>query len=169
MSRVLSMRDILKIPELSKYNEVELINPDMDKILKPWLWQLGYDTEYEWEYIPSKHRDLTGKVAIGFQVSGEISLRREFINSPMCNTTERIAATGYHDPSLTRELSSMQGSKVDYNHLSEVDGDEEDEFGDTLVLKGPDKEGVEEDYEWVSLQIRQLEVLRDTIRGVAKV
>lgn len=163
--RTLSMRDIQRIPALSGYNEIELIHPGMDETMKKWLWQIGYDTEYEIQYIPSKHRDLSGKVAIGFQVVGEISLRREFINSPMCSTTERIAATGYYDPSLTRELSSMQGSKVDYNHLSEVDGDDEDEFGGTLVLKGPDKDDVEEDYEWVSLQIRQLEALRDTIRG----
>lgn len=166
MSKVISFRDLKLIPELSHYNEIELLHRNLDETVQKYLAQIGFDTDYEVQYVPSKHRDMQGKVAVGFQAVGEISINRNFINSPLCSISERIAATGYQDPSLTRELSSMMASKNDYRGLSEVDGCVEDaEFGDSLVSTKTPKDEIEEDYEWVMQQIKQLEMVRDQIRS----
>lgn len=155
--RTLSFRDVRLIPELSKYNEIELLNPQMDSLVNSFLGRLGFDMEFEIEYVPSLHRDMQNKIAVGFQFVGEISLNRNFINSSMCSMTERLAAAAYQDPSLTRELSSMLGGNQNYYSLSEVDAED--------AGLGYAEDEVEEDYEWVSLQIRQLETIRDQIRN----
>lgn len=159
MSRVMSFRDLRLIKELSAYNEIELLHPSMDDRVNFYLERLGFDTDYAILYVPNKHRDMQGKVGVGFRAVGEISINRGFVNSPLCSTIERLIAASYQDPSLAREMAKMLNTSVNFNMMSGVEEeliDENEEFPPELI---------EPDYEEVSGQLKFLENLRDQIRG----
>lgn len=157
MSRVMSFRDLRLIDEVAQYNEIELLHPDRDPMMKKYLSQLGFDTDYGVLYAANKHRDMQGNVAIGFRAVGEISINRSFINSPLCSTIERIIAAGVTDQSLAQELSRMMGNSVAFiSNDADVGSEDDDEFPEDLI---------ELDYEEVTAQIKALEAIRDIIRG----
>lgn len=154
MSRVFSFRDLLRIPALSGLNEIQLLHPAMDSTVNAYLRELGFDLKQAILYVPSKHRDLSGKVAVGFRAIGEISDNREFLTSRLCTITERLLAAAEKDPSLCRELCNLMGNSI---NLGDGDTSSEDEdFPEELV---------ETDYDEIATEIRNLENLRDTIRG----
>lgn len=158
MARVLSFSDLMLCSQLSHIrNEVELLSIENDDLVASILGQLGFDLDYGVAYIPAKHRNLQNKVLIGYRVIGEISLNRAFINSPLCSLTERLVATAYTDPSLTRLLSTLTGNHVNLKSIleDEVEGEGEELPEDML----------EPDREYVAAQIKQLEEIRDSIRG----
>lgn len=154
MSRVFSFRDLLRIPALSELNEIQLLHPAMDSTVNAYLAQLGFDLNHAILYVPAKHRDLSGKVAVGFRAVGEISDNREFLTSRLCTITERLVASANKDPSLCRELCNLMGNSI---NLSDGDGPaDEQDYPDDLV---------EQDFDNVASEIRNLEKLRDQIRG----
>lgn len=158
MSRTISFRDVMLHSQLSHIkNEIDLLKLENDDLMEKILKQLGFDTDYPVAYVPSKHRDMQNKVAVGFMAVGEISLNREFINSPMCSPVERLVAASYTDPSLTRELSNLMGNHVNFKSLleDEAEGDGEELPEDML----------EPDRHYVAAQISVLADLRDRIRG----
>lgn len=157
MSRVLSFRDLLLISDLSQYNEIELLHPSMDDLVNPYLGKLGFDLDYGIVYEPSKHRDLQGKVAVGFRVLGELNINRRIINSDLCTVEDRFIAAGYQDPSLVRELGPLMGTRLDYRAFhGEEDGEEYEDF---LA------EDIEPSYAEVTREIALLTAIRDQIRG----
>lgn len=158
MSRVMSFRDLRLIDELSDYNEIELLHPSMDDRVNFYLAQLGFDTDYGILYVPNKHRDMQGNVGVGFRAVGEITINRNFINSPLCSTVERLIAASYKDPSLAAEMAKMMGNSISYDMIAGIDdgGEPIEEFPPELI---------EPDYEEMSAQIKFLENLRDEIRG----
>lgn len=155
MSRVFSFRDLLLIPALSKFNEIQLLHPAMDETVNSFLAQLGFDLNHAILYVPAKHRDLQGKVSVGFRAVGEIAADdREYITSKLCTITERLVASAKTDPSLCRELCQLMGNSI---NLSDGDGpSDESDYPDDLV---------EKDFDNVASEIRNLEKLRDQIRG----
>lgn len=154
MSKVISCSDLLLAEELAHVkNEVELLSIDNDDIVCCILEKLGFDTMYPIAYVPSKHRNMQGQVVIGYQLVGDVTLNRLVLNSPVCDATDRLIAANYQDPSMARELAGMMNIQCNY---SSEDSEE--------VVFDEDAE-VEEDYEWVAQQIRQLETVRDAIRG----
>lgn len=159
MSKVLSFRDLLLCEELAHIkNEIELLHTANDDIVEDVLRKVGFDTDYPVLYVPSKHRDMQNKVAVGFMAVGEISLNRNFINSPMCSVEERIVAAGYQDRSRAVEMQRLTGGRVSATILATDD----DRIGDENEY-APDL--IEPDYEEVAKQIKQLEEIRDAIRG----
>lgn len=158
MSRTISFRDLLVAEELAHIkNEIELLAIENDALVESILKKIGFDTDYPITYIPSKHRDMQNKVAVGFMVVGEISLNRSFINSSLCSTTERLVASSYTDPSMTRELSNLMGNHINFKALIAEEGEgESDELPSDML---------EPDREFVALQIKQLAEIRDMIRG----
>lgn len=158
MSRTISFRDLMVCEELAHIkNEIELLHPSNDDLVASVLSKIGFDIDYPVAYIPSKHRDMQNKVAVGFMAVGDISLNRDFINSPMCSVVDRMVAAAYTDPSLTKELANLTGNQVNFKALMDDEGDYAgDELDDSLL---------EPDYEYVSQQIKQLESIRDAIRG----
>jgi len=121
MCKVVSLRDLRSFPELSAYKEVELINPNMDAVIKPFLHMMGIDTDYAVEYTANNHRDLNDKTGVGYRIVGEVRCDREFIHSPWCDLVDRLTVAGFHDPSLTKELSEMTNRTVDLAIFSEED------------------------------------------------
>lgn len=121
MCKVVSLRDLRSFPELSAYKEVELINPKMDAVIKPYLYMMGIDTDYAVEYTVNNHRDMNDKTGVGYRIVGEIRCDREFRHSPYCDLVDMLTVTGFHDPSLTKELSEMTNRTVDLAIFSEED------------------------------------------------
>ena len=157
MSKAISFRDLQVCSFFNGMNEIEMISLKNDKLMEHALVQIGFDTEYPVSYEPSKHRCMRGKVAVGFRAVGEINLNRSYINSPMCTLTERMIAAAYTDPSLTKEMSSLMGMRVNFRSLLDNGNDSSNEDLPEDML--------EPDREFVGQQIRELERLRDVIRG----
>lgn len=156
--KTISFRDLLVCEELAHIkNEIELLHPSNDALMEDILSKVGIDTQYAVLYIPSNHRDMQNKVAIGFMAVGDISINRAFINSPMCSTTERMVAASYTDPSLTRELANLMGGTVNFRSLQDESIDFE---GEELP-----EDMLEPDRAEVTKQLEQLVALRDVIRG----
>lgn len=157
MSRTISFRDLKLCTSLMALSEVEMIHPSFDPVMSDILGKIGFDIDYPVVYVPSKHRDMQNKVAVGFMAVGEISLNRNFINSPLCSVTERMIAASYTDPSMTRELATLMGNRVNLKQLMDEDGEYDgEELGE---------EYLEPDREFVAQQIQQLADIRDALRG----
>lgn len=143
----------------------------MDKLVLSCLEQLGFDTKQAIVYLPSKHRSMQGKVAVDFIACGEINRDKKYRH--LLDTTQRIVAVGYSDASLAREMEDMLGrtrnyqpddmvvgkmskKEREYRLENDIDLSDEDEY---------DVEYIEDDYDMVLAQIKQLEEIRDTLRG----
>jgi hypothetical protein len=138
-------------------NEIEMLHPDNDKAMALVLSKIGFDVEYPIQYLPSKHRDMNNKVAVGFMACGDISINRAFVNSYLCSTVERMIAASYVDPSLTRELGALMGHHVNYRSLLD---DDTEWAGDEMP-----EDMLEPDFEEVGRQIATLAEIRDSLRG----
>lgn len=155
MSRVFSFRDLQRIPALSNLTEIQLLAIERDDLINSYLGKLGFDLNKAILYSPAKHRDLSGKVGVGFRAVGDINPNnREFLNSKLCQPIERLVAASKYDMSLTRELAKLMGSTVELKDDQAVE--EDDGFPDELI---------EEDYDAVEAEILVLENIRDMIRG----
>lgn len=160
MSKVMSFRDLKLIPELSGLSEIHMIHPSNDNLVNKYLAQLGFDLDYAVVYIPAKHRDMQGKIAVGFRAVGEVSCNRNFINSPLCTIDDRLIAAGYQDISLAKEMATLGSAGRSYSQL--IDGECVE---DDAVVEDFLEEETEEDEEFVASQIAQLEEIRDRLRG----
>lgn len=157
MSKVVSMRDFLRIPAFYGYREIDLIHPSMDEVLKPYAAFFGIDVEYPVEYLVNNHRDLFNQTGIGYRMVGSIRCDREFINSPMSDITDRIAVSGYSDPSLTRELGMLVNRTIDFGAFAEA-GDEvaDEDYADC---------DIEEDFDQSTATMKTLQNILIQIRG----
>lgn len=157
MSKTLSFRDLQVCSLFKDMNEIQMLNLGNDDAMEFALRHVGFDTDYPVTYEPSNHRCMRGKVALGFRAVGEINMNSSYIESPLCTLTERMIAAAYTDPSLTRELSSLMGMRVNFRSLLEngSDSSREDLPEDML----------EPDREFVGKQLEDLLALRDAIRG----
>lgn len=156
MSRVFSFRDLKLIPELSSLSEYQMLHPKNDAVVNKYLGQLGFNMNAAIQYIPAKHRDMQGNVGIGYRAVGEITQSRDFINSPLCSTIERLIAASLKDMSLTAELSKLLGNSVEFTTEDAID--EDDSYP---------PEWVEPDYKKVEEQIKEMVAYRDVVRGSA--
>ena len=157
MSRTISFRDLQLCTVFAGMNEIMMLDPSNDAAMASVLSKVGFDIDYPITYAPSKHRCMGNKVAVGYMAVGDISINRAFVNSYMCSTVERMIAASYSDPSLTRELGTLMGHHVNYRSLL---NDEAEWDGEELP-----ENMLESDRHEVAMQIKQLEELRDSIRG----
>lgn len=154
MSRVFSFRDLQRIPALSGLTEFQLLSIEYDDLVNQHLAELGFDITKAILYVPAKHRDLSGKVAVGYRAVGDISQDRTYLNSSMCLPIERLIAASKTDMSLTRELAKLMGSNVDLRDDGVVE--EPEDFPEELC---------ESDADNVAYEILILENMRDQVRG----
>jgi hypothetical protein len=138
-------------------NEIELLSIENDDAVGAVLEQIGFDLEYPVSYIPAKHRNMQGKVVIGFLAVGEINMNRSFINSRLCTLTERMIAAAYTDPSLTRELGNLMGMRANFRTLLDN--------GNAVSNENLPEDMLEPDRDIVLQQLKDLEAVRDAIRG----
>lgn len=122
MAKAVSFRDVLLCLDNLGHkdlNEVMLLQPDMDAVVLPILHDLGIDVRKSIHIMAVKHRDLQDNVGIGYRYYGTIRTDRQWINSPLCDLTERVAISAFTDLSLTRELCGLMGKTID---VSTMDG-----------------------------------------------
>lgn len=178
--RATSLRDIMLADNLKHIvSEVLLIDPKNDSEVLVVLEQIGYDIKQPFEYVPSRHRDMNNKVAVGFMVVGEYSREPKYRH--FLDTTDRVIVAGMADPSLGREMSAMQGRKNTYKSEDKWDdgsrAKKDDpryyseaellEFGFTTGEEEGDEfsgEYLEKDWEETLRAIKQLEEIRDDVR-----
>jgi hypothetical protein len=153
MSRVFSFRDLQRIPELSKFREVELLHPSLDPLVNCYLVELGFDPNKPIQYRAAKHRDLSGKVAVGFMAVGEINPYSAFVKSSLCSLSERLIAAWHTDPELARDMATLMGSSLQAESSAI---EEDDTFPEELV---------EPDYDEVVVELLNLENIKYNIRG----
>lgn len=100
----ISVTDLMLIPELSHLRMVEFIDPKHDVLIAPFLKVLGFDLEYPVHFLPCQHRNLQGKVVIGYTIAGEVECNASFLASEWATSEDRIIAAGYRDLSLAGEM-----------------------------------------------------------------
>lgn len=154
MSRNLSFRDIQRTPKAKHLTETELLKIENDPIVNEVLAAMGFDIKQPILYIASKHRDLAGKVAVGFRAVGEIDGFSDYMKSRQVPLIERLIYAAQKDPSLARELSKMIGHSVDLS--DDAIDDDEGLFPD---------EDIDPEYQTILAQIEALHELRDHTRG----
>lgn len=181
MSVSISFVDLRLAEELAPFNSIQLLSPDMDTLVYGCLEQLGFDVTQTIEYIPSKHRSMSGKISVDFQAVGEMNRDKKY--NHLRDATLRTVVAGYSDASLAREMSLLMGEKNTYRNENDAwdDGSrakasdpryfsEEQllEYGYTGNTEDEDECGadyIEADWENNLRAIKQLEELRDAIRG----
>lgn len=153
MSRVMSLRDLQRFEALRTYKETSLIHPVMDLVMFKYLGALGFSLDHPIEYIPSFHRDMQGRVALGFQAVGEIDHEnKEYLRSHLCPLVDRLMAAAKKDMSLCVELCQMSGQRVP---LDDDAIEEDNSFQD---------EWIEPNYKTNLASIEALLEIRDNIR-----
>lgn len=153
MSRVFSFRDLQRVPGLDRLTETELLKVENDDEVNAVLAVMGFDISQPILYIPSQHRDMTGRVAVGFRAVGQINGRSDYMNTRLCPLIERLIYAAQKDPSLARELAKMIGHSVNL--------DDEAIEEDGLFLD----DDVDPDYEIITAQLEALVEIRNSIRG----
>lgn len=181
MSINISFVDLRLADTLSKFNSIEMLDPAKDVLVNAVLEQLGFDITKEIEYLPSKHRSMSGVVSIDFQACGEMNRDRKY--NHLRDVTMRTVCAGMSDISLAREMALLQGNKATYRSDEKWDDgsrakvndpryfSEEQllEYGFSMGDEDSDPlEGlyIEANWEDDLRAIRQLEDIRNTIRGV---
>lgn len=154
MSRVLSFRDLKRVPTLSGLNELDMLQLANDGKINSILGQLGFNIKAPILYEPSIHRDMSGHVEMGYRAVGEINNDSEYLNSKICPIIERLIWAARKDMELAREICRLMGHSV---NLATDDAIEED--------NGFPDEDIEPDYEIKSQQIALLVSVRDAVRG----
>lgn len=158
MDKCISFTDLKLISQLSHMSEIEMLSIENDNIMLYYLDKLGVDVQYPTMYLPSRHRNMQGKVVVGFRACGEIQHNRAFTKSDYCLPMERVAITGQYDRSLTQELASLSGTTLNHDafHEDQIDDSANDPYLD---------EYVEASWKATEREIKVLEELRDFIRG----
>jgi hypothetical protein len=177
--KVISFRDILICDELRHVkNEILLLHPDNDEIVKELVEQIGFDITQPISYEASKHRSLDGRVGVGFQVIGEYSRNKRY--AKFLDTTDRIIVAGLSDVSLAREMNSIMGKRNTYSNEEEsgvgsgnykrdkryYSEQELLDLGYSEDIEEDSTEYLEDDWESVMAQIEQLENIKNQIRGI---
>ena len=114
MGKSISVTDLQLIPELSHLRMLDFVNPVNDKLIAPFLHRFGLDLDYSIVYIPCSHRNLQGKVVIGYLIAGEVRCDHEFLSSPFASAEDRIIAAGYRDLSLAEDMAASLSAVRDY-------------------------------------------------------
>lgn len=157
--KAISVCDLKIIPELSNLSIFELVHPDNDKLVNPFLEIMGFDMEYPLHYTVSQHRTMQNKVKIGFVIRGEVNISRHHIAGEWSSLYERMVAAAVTDPSLCVELCKQMNTGLDYSSFTNSRGQDvetPENFPDSL--SDPDEKRV-------LGEIRQLEAILFEIRG----
>lgn len=145
----ISSTDLLLIPELSHLRMLDIINPEYDSLIAPFLKTIGFDLDYAIEYIPCQHRNMQGKVVIAYVIAGEVEINNAFQTSVWATHEDHMIAAGYRDIGLAKELAERFTACREY-------GDSSDGFP-------PDQSNPDE--KEIIKQIRVLEELLFIARG----
>ena len=113
--KAISAFDLQIIPELSHLSMFDMIDLNNDKLIYPYLAEMGFDTDYPIHYTVSQHRTLQNTVKIGYVLRGEVSINRKDLNGPWATITDKLVAAEYMDISLCREMMEQMSTSLNYD------------------------------------------------------
>ena len=151
----ISVYDLKLIPELAHLSIFDLVHPDNDALVNPFLAEMGFDLDYPLMYTVSQHRTLQHKVEIGFVIRGETNINRKHVTGPWGTLDDRLAAAAITDPSLCAALCEQMNTGLDYGSFSDND-DGPESFPDSMC---------DPHEQQILTQIKQLEGVLLAIRG----
>lgn len=167
--RSISFRSVLKIPEFNSLVEFDILAPAYDDKVSPYLFALGVDTNREVGIDASKHRDLDGKVGIGYRYFGYERTDQQWLKSGYASIQARIEAN--NDSDLKADLYDRAaegiGAKGWISMCSKA-ADNTDKATRRKSYYTRDDE-VEEDYEECLAMIETLTRVQEDVRGYVKV
>lgn len=127
--KAISCLDLQLIPELSHLNIFEIVHPDNDEIVAPFLYEFGMDMNKGVEVVCSHHRRLNRQAATSFVFVGEVRTDNAFRLSPFCSVEDRLIMAGKTDLSLAKELASMANvAQTNYGVSFALDNEEAGEL-----------------------------------------
>ena len=175
--RNISLRDLKLADSLSHLNEIELIHPQNEDKVKAVLAQIGFDVRQKIDFIPSYHRDMSGKAEVGFQVIGEYDVDPKY--NKFIDTIDRVVVAGYTDINLAKDMAELMGRK--FNYKNEDEGDykagrkpadpryySEEELLELGYTTGEDEDvydDVDNSCEALTSQIEALQTVKEMLRG----
>lgn len=125
----ISAYDLQHVSFLKQYTVFDLINPKLDDIVTPVLYEIGMDPEKGLQYNVCQHRCLDKKVRVGFTITGELRSDEDFRYSPFC-TQEDVAIMAAlsnkcfkNDLSLAHELATMAARTPAYQSIMSIDNE----------------------------------------------
>lgn len=172
----ISARDVLKALPHYK-NEFDVISKDNDAEVYGVLDAVGFDSRRGVVYEVALHRDMSGKVAVGYRLCGEFNPDPKY--RQFHDLTERIAINGLTDPTFARELEEIRGKRFDYNNKEEIEVKDnthgkhryysEEELKDMGYTGGEEEDDydgpVSDNYETITQQIETMKTLLKIARG----
>ncbi len=179
--RSISLRDLKLADCLKHLNEIEIIHPSNDELVKSVLEQIGFNTKQGIDYIPSNHRDMKQHAAVGFQVIGEYNVDPKY--NKYIDTIDRCIVAGLTDISLAKDMAGLMGRGYNYRNEDEFTGkingrkkQENDpryytdqELLDMGFSEGDDDEDdyyeIEDSCEDITRQIEELQTVKELVRG----
>lgn len=125
----ISVKDVRLISALSHLSDFEVVHPDFDATVNPYLFEYGFDLSKGLFYTVSHHRRLDRSACTGFVITGEVRCDAAFRLSPFCSVEDRLIAAGKYDQSLARELAAMCNvAQSNYGVSFALDNEEEKEL-----------------------------------------
>jgi hypothetical protein len=125
---VLSVSDLLKLNDFAGMNEVQLIHPDNDEKVLNHARTAGMDITGGYEYSASQHKNMAGKVVVGYRLIGELTNAPSFRASPFCTSEVRTLSHLRRDVSLTQEMVKLSGGCFSYGKSVEEDAESDREY-----------------------------------------
>jgi hypothetical protein len=124
----LSCSDILKLDDFAGMNEIQLIHPDNDEKVLNHARTAGMDICGGYEYSASQHKNMAGKVVVGYRLIGELTNTPTFRSSPFCTSEIRTLSHLRRDVSLTQEMVKLSGGCFSYGKSVEEDAESDREY-----------------------------------------
>jgi len=125
---VISCSDLLKLGDFAGMNEVSLIHPKNDEKVLNHARTAGMDITGGYEYQASQHKNMFGKVVVGYRLIGELTNTPSFRSSPFCTPEIRTLSHLRRDVSLTQEMVKLSGGCFSYGKNAEDDAEDTREY-----------------------------------------
>ncbi len=125
---LISCSDILKLDDFKHLNEVQLIHPDNDEKVLNHARTAGMDITGGYCYEASQHKNMFGKVVVGYRLIGELTNAPSFRASPFCTSEIRTLSHLRRDVSLTQEMVKLSGGCFSYGKSVEADAESDREY-----------------------------------------
>lgn len=125
---VLSCSDLLKLGDFAGMNEVSLIHPENDEKVLNHARTAGMDICGGYAYEASQHKNMFGKVVVGYRLIGELRSDAAFRSNPFYTTEVGTLSHLRRDVSLTQEMVKLSGGNFSYGKNVEEDAESEREY-----------------------------------------
>ncbi len=151
----ISVSDLLKLGDFAGMNEVSLIHPKNDEKVLNHARTAGMDVTGGYCYEASQHKNMFGKVVVGYRLIGELTNTPSFRSSPFCTPEVRTLSHLRRDVSLTQEMVKLSGGCFSYGKSVEDDAESDREYESMY----------EENWQVLEQQINLLNQIAIDVRG----